>query len=103
MEFNTLKDPELKQQIEDITQGYKDKTQFFVDRLARGVAMIAAGFYPKDVIVRMSDFKTNEYANLIGGHLYEPKEDKEANLFLCYRKTQSKNCLFYPILNKNRI
>jgi pyruvate,water dikinase len=48
--------------------------EFFVDTLARGIAKIAAGFYPNDVIVRMSDFKTNEYANLIGGYLYEPAE-----------------------------
>jgi pyruvate, water dikinase len=50
-----------------LTAGYDDKPQFFVDKLAEGVAMIAAAFYPKDVIVRLSDFKTNEYANLIGG------------------------------------
>jgi pyruvate,water dikinase len=51
-----------------------DKTQFFIDKLAQGTAMIAAAFYPKDVILRFSDFKTNEYANLIGGRPYEPKE-----------------------------
>jgi pyruvate,water dikinase len=55
--------------------GYADKAQFFVDRLAQGVAMIAAAFYPKDVIIRLSDFKTNEYANLIGGKRYEPTEE----------------------------
>jgi len=75
MEFNKLDDKKVKEKIEEITHGYKDKTQFFVDRLARGVAMIGSAFYPKDVIVRMSDFKSNEYANLIGGHLYEPEED----------------------------
>ena len=53
---------------------YRDKAQFFVDNLAMGIAKIAAGFYPNDVIVRFSDFKTNEYANLIGGYLYEPEE-----------------------------
>ena len=53
----------------------RDKPQFFVDRLAEGVAMIAAAFYPKDVIVRLSDFKTNEYANLLGGKRYEPIEE----------------------------
>jgi pyruvate,water dikinase len=47
--------------------GYSDKAQFFVDHLAQGVVMIAAAFYPKDVIVRLSNFKSNEYANLIGG------------------------------------
>ncbi|HSN25027.1 MAG TPA: phosphoenolpyruvate synthase [Kofleriaceae bacterium] len=62
-------------EIDRQTAGYADKPSFFVDRLAQGVAMIAAAFYPKDVIVRMSDFKTNEYANLIGGAAYEPKEE----------------------------
>ena len=60
--------------IEERTYGYEDKSEFFVDMLARGIARIAAAFYPKDVIVRLSDFKSNEYANLIGGFLYEPKE-----------------------------
>ncbi len=53
---------------------YEDKRQFFIDNLAMGIAKIAAGFYPNEVIVRLSDFKTNEYANLIGGYLYEPEE-----------------------------
>ncbi|MCA9137005.1 MAG: phosphoenolpyruvate synthase [Planctomycetales bacterium] len=61
--------------VDQATEGYTDKPQFFVDRLSEGIAMIAAAFYPKDVIVRMSDFKTNEYANLIGGAKYEPKEE----------------------------
>jgi len=65
----------VKQQIHDLTIGYADKPQFFVDKLAQGVAMIAAAFYPKDVILRLSDFKTNEYANLIGGKAYEPAEE----------------------------
>ncbi len=60
--------------IENKTSAYKDKSKFFVDTLAQGVARIAAGFYPNDVIVRMSDFKTNEYANLVGGTIYEPIE-----------------------------
>ncbi len=68
-------EPELKAQIEKLTYGYKDKTEFFVDKLAQGVAMLASAFYPKDVILRFSDFKTNEYANLVGGKAYEPKED----------------------------
>ena len=62
-------------QIDALTAGYTDKPQFFVDKLAQGVAMIAAAFYPKDVILRLSDFKTNEYANLIGGKPYEPIEE----------------------------
>ncbi|MBN1105022.1 MAG: phosphoenolpyruvate synthase, partial [Deltaproteobacteria bacterium] len=60
--------------IEEITVAYEDKTQFFVDKLAEGVGRIGAGFYPNDVIVRLSDFKTNEYENLLGGFLYEPQE-----------------------------
>lgn len=64
----------LRNQIEELTSAYPNKVQFYVDQLAYGIAQIAAAFYPKDVIVRFSDFKTNEYANLIGGELYEPKE-----------------------------
>jgi len=60
--------------IDERVGANRDKTQFFIDSLAMGIAKIAAGFYPNDVIVRFSDFKTNEYANLIGGYLYEPKE-----------------------------
>jgi pyruvate,water dikinase len=73
--FDKLKDEKVKKQIEDMTSNYKDKKQFFVDRLARGIATIAAAFYPKPVILRFSDFKTNEYAHLIGGKDFEPKED----------------------------
>jgi pyruvate,water dikinase len=75
VDFGKLADPADKAEIERITAGYEDKPQFFVDRLAEGVAMLAAAFYPRDVIVRMSDFKTNEYANLVGGAAYEPKEE----------------------------
>lgn len=64
----------LKRQVDDLTSAYKNKTEFYVDQLAFGIAQIGAAFYPKDVIVRFSDFKTNEYANLIGGKLYEPLE-----------------------------
>lgn len=60
--------------IDEITAVYQDKKQFFIDKLAEGVGRIAAAFYPEDVIVRMSDFKTNEYENLLGGYLYEPSE-----------------------------
>ena len=67
--------PQEKEQVDAISLGYDNKVQFFVDRLAQGVGMIAAAFYPKDVILRFSDFKTNEYAGLIGGSRYEPKED----------------------------
>ena len=72
--FKNLKNKKLKNQIEKITVGYKDKKQYFVDKLAEGIAQIAAAFYPKPVIVRLSDFKTNEYAALIGGELFEPEE-----------------------------
>ncbi|MGD9947563.1 MAG: phosphoenolpyruvate synthase [Desulfobulbus sp.] len=71
-------DDEIQDVIDDIdyrTSAYpEDKCQYFIDKLAEGVGRIAAGFYPKDVIVRLSDFKSNEYANLIGGFLYEPEE-----------------------------
>ena len=62
-------------EIERRTIGYEDKTEFYVDKLASGVAMIGAAFYPKPVIVRFSDFKTNEYRQLVGGELYEPEEE----------------------------
>ena len=58
-----------------LTHHYPDKKRYFIDKLAQGIATIAAAFYPKEVIVRMSDFKTNEYANLIGGKDFEPNEE----------------------------
>jgi len=73
--FDGLTDPKVKAQLADLTASYKDKPQYFVDRLAQGVALIAAAFYPKPVIVRLSDFKTNEYAHLLGGQQFEPVED----------------------------
>jgi len=72
--FNKLKDKRAKKQILNLTSAYKDKKQFFIDKLAQGIARITASFYPKDVIVRLSDFKSNEYANLIGGKQFEPVE-----------------------------
>jgi len=75
LDFNRLEDRVLRDEISLLTVGYEDKPQFFIDKLAQGVAMIGAAFYPKDVIVRLSDFKTNEYANLIGGKAYEPIEE----------------------------
>jgi len=75
IDFDKLADAEAKSKIAEMTAGYTDKPRFFVDQLAQGVAMIAAAFYPKDVILRLSDFKTNEYANLIGGKAYEPDEE----------------------------
>jgi pyruvate,water dikinase len=75
VDYAKIDDQEVRIEIDKLTVGYADKPQFFVDKLAQGVAMIAAAFYPKDVIVRLSDFKTNEYANLIGGRAYEPTEE----------------------------
>lgn len=75
VKFNSIADAKVKQKIEQLTHGYPDKEKYFVDKLAEGVATIAAAFHPKDVIVRMSDFKTNEYANLLGGKDFEPKEE----------------------------
>ena len=75
LNFKELKDEAVKKKIEQLTHGYKNKADFFVDKLAQGIAVITAAFYPHDVIVRMSDFKTNEYAGLIGGTGFEPKEE----------------------------
>ncbi len=65
----------VKRQINSLTKGYADKSEYFVDKLSQGVGTIAAAFYPKPVIVRLSDFKSNEYANLLGGADFEPLED----------------------------
>jgi len=73
--FSTIKDKALKRKIENLTIGYSDKKEFFVEKLAEGIAQIAAAFWPHQVIVRFSDFKTNEYRALIGGDLYEPQEE----------------------------
>ena len=77
-ELKKSSDPEKQAVIRLIdkkTSAYADKKQFFIDKVAEGVGRIAAGFYPKDVIVRLSDFKSNEYANLTGGTFYEPHEE----------------------------
>lgn len=65
----------IKKQVDELTKGYEDKVAFYVDTLAQGIGKIGAAFYPKQVIVRFSDFKTNEYRQLIGGELYEPHEE----------------------------
>ncbi len=70
-----LEDKDARRQIAELTQAYKNKTAYFVETLARGMARIAAAHHPNPVIVRMSDFKTNEYAQLIGGAAFEPKEE----------------------------
>lgn len=75
LHYDNLKDKEAKKKIDGITPQYKDKRLFFIEKLAEGVATIAAAFYPREVIVRMSDFKSNEYADLIGGHEFEPDEE----------------------------
>lgn len=75
LDFKILKDKKVIKQIEKLTIGYEDKVKFFVEKLAYGISMIAAAFYPNEVLLRFSDFKSNEYAGLIGGKLYEPKEE----------------------------
>jgi pyruvate,water dikinase len=72
--FSQLKNRTLKRKIEELTIGYKDKKEYFIDKLSQGIGKIAAAFYPKPVIVRFSDFKSNEYAQLLGGSLFEPEE-----------------------------
>jgi pyruvate,water dikinase len=73
--YKELKDEAAKAKIDELTNHHQNKEDYFVEKLAHSVATIAAAFFPKDVIVRMSDFKTNEYANLIGGSDFEPKEE----------------------------
>lgn len=75
VKFDQLKNASVIRKIEKFTQGYKNKQDYFIDHLSQGVATIAAAFYPKEVIVRLSDFKTNEYANLVGGTDFEPDEE----------------------------
>ncbi|MFW6025270.1 MAG: phosphoenolpyruvate synthase [Candidatus Woesearchaeota archaeon] len=75
LNFDSLEDEKLKKKIDDITSAYDDKRKFYVDKLAEGISTLAGAFYPKPVILRFSDFKTNEYANLIGGDQFEPEED----------------------------
>ena len=75
LDFDALTDVHLKQAIQEKTAAYDSPVAYYVDRLKEGIATIAAAFYPKPVIVRLSDFKSNEYANLMGGTLYEPEEE----------------------------
>ena len=75
LHFDQVTDPGTRREILALTEGYEDKVEYFVDNLARGIAKIAASQYPEPVIVRMSDFKTNEYANLIGGQQFEFQEN----------------------------
>ena len=73
--FAELASDTERKQIEALTRHYADKKQFFIDKLSESIALVAAAFYPREVIVRMSDFKTNEYAKLLGGKLFEPEEE----------------------------
>ncbi len=73
--YNELTDETVKRQIDELTVGYADKEAYFVEKLSFGIAQLAAAFYPNDVLLRFSDFKSNEYANLIGGKLFEPIEE----------------------------
>lgn len=75
MKYDELTDESVKKEIAELTLGYENKADFFVDKVAQGVGTIAAAFYPNPVVVRMSDFKSNEYANLLGGADFEPKEE----------------------------
>lgn len=75
VKFDSLPENAEKNQISALTRHYTDKKKFFVDKLAESIGLVAAAFYPKEVIVRMSDFKTNEYAKLLGGSLFEPDEE----------------------------
>ena len=68
-------DPDLKKAVESVARGHASPRAFYVDKLAEGIATIAAAFWPKPVIVRLSDFKSNEYRKLIGGSRYEPEEE----------------------------
>ncbi len=73
--FDRLEDTEAKKHIETLTRGYEDRTEYFVEQLALGIGKMGASQYPHEVIVRMSDFKTNEYADLMGGKQFEPREE----------------------------
>lgn len=75
LHFDKVTNAQDRRHINNLTAGYTDKSQYFIDKLAEGISMIGAAFYPNDVIIRFSDFKTNEYANLIGGKQFEPIEN----------------------------
>ena len=73
--YKNLNDAVIRNKIEEITKGYENKVDYFIDKLTYGLARIATAFYPNNVIIRFSDFKSNEYANLLGGQYYEPHEE----------------------------
>ena len=73
--YDNLRDDIVRSKIEEITRGYDNKVDYFIDKLSYGLARIATAFYPNNVIIRFSDLKSNEYANLLGGQYYEPHEE----------------------------
>ena len=75
LNYEQLTDQDVKKTIDHLTCGYSDKIKFYIDKLAYGIGIVAAAFYPHEVLLRFSDFKSNEYATLIGGGLFEPKEE----------------------------
>lgn len=75
LHYEELKDEAVKKQIDELTAGYSNKVDYYVEKLAYGISIIAAAYYPYEVILRFSDFKSNEYANLIGGREFEPHEE----------------------------
>ncbi|HKK38903.1 MAG TPA: phosphoenolpyruvate synthase [Cryomorphaceae bacterium] len=75
LHFDELEDEDAKKEIADLTAAYESKEEYFIERLSMAVGTIAASFYPREVIVRMSDFKSNEYADLLGGRQFEPEEE----------------------------
>lgn len=75
LNYDHLQDKEVKDRIDILTAGYENKVQYYVEKLAYGIALIASAFYPNEVLLRFSDFKSNEYAGLVGGSLYEPHEE----------------------------
>jgi pyruvate, water dikinase len=75
LHFDKLEDGDVKKQIETLTFGYENKIEYYTEKLSYGIAIIAAAFYPHEVLLRFSDFKSNEYAGLIGGKLFEPHEE----------------------------
>src|SRR5690606_20766466 len=83
---------EVKDSVEKRIAGYADPVSFYVDKLVEGVSTLAAAFWPKKAIVRLSDFKSNEYANLIGGRLYEPEEENPMLGFRCASRYISESC-----------
>ncbi len=75
LNYDTLTDKTVKRQIDELTAGYRSKTEYYVEKLAYGIGIVAAAFYPHEVLLRFSDFKSNEYAGLLGGREYEPDEE----------------------------